>query len=102
MIAHFADLVLTVTQASLASRYRTKPAENTQSNKRRTGNRSLIGPLCDHAQHHRRKQRKQERRFKMGKFIFGITQLFFLVAISNASTIARMFSSPAVTRNLVP
>src|ERR1035437_9688600 len=60
-----------------------------------------VRALGHHAQHHGGEQREQEGRLKMREIHFG-HQSFLPEAISNVSTIASTFNSPAVTRNLVP
>src|SRR5581483_1307141 len=60
--------------------------------------RGLFG---GNAKHHGSEKGKQDSGFEMGKIHTRHSSLLF-AAISKASTMARMFSSPAVTRNLVP
>src|SRR5690348_11162507 len=61
----------------------------------------FVGSLAHHTQNHRAEQRKQEGCFEVREVHFG-HQLFLPPAISYASTMARMLSRPAVTRNLLP
>ena len=59
-----------------------------------------IGVACHHAEHHRSEEREQNGGLKVGEV--HLHQFFLPTAISNASTMASIFSRPAVTRNLVP
>src|SRR5207245_2532386 len=58
--------------------------------------------LGHHAQHNRSEERKQQRCLEVRHVHGWAHYSFFLVAISNASIIARMFNRPAPTRNFVP
>jgi hypothetical protein len=60
----------------------------------------MVGVSPDHAQHDGGKQGKEQSRLQMGEL--EKHQDFSPVAISYTSTIARMFSKPAHTRNFVP